>query len=230
MKIGPGGDHRTPSVARSQYWTRCGVLRWNEIQRELVARYNLPPAPRANGTYPLPDAKNPFADPVFPFANPPYAARAYSYVSVAQYEALKAAWYYKYQFNRPSPAKVDAACQRRADDRPARLSVRRRRARRRHRRVAQAALPGSLEEITRKAAEQREAALLSGRATASDIAAGLALGKAVAALVINRAARRRHGRRRRQHGDVAGAMPTPPQRSGEISWMSQEIPARVLRC
>ena len=40
-----------------QYWTGAGVLRWNEIQRELVARYNLPPAPRANGTYPLPDAE-----------------------------------------------------------------------------------------------------------------------------------------------------------------------------
>ena len=47
--------------------------------------------------------------------------------------------------------------------------------------------PAALEEITRKAAEQREAAILSGRATASDVAAGLALGKAVAALVINRA-------------------------------------------
>src|SRR5450432_1413171 len=75
-----------------QYWTGAGVLRWNEIERELVARYNLPPAPRADGTYPIPDAENPFGDPNFPFANPPYASRAYSYVSVAQYEALKAAW------------------------------------------------------------------------------------------------------------------------------------------
>src|SRR5688500_2436780 len=86
--------------AAVRYWTGAGVLRWNEIQRELVARYNLPPAPRADGSYPLPDAENPFSDPVFPFANPPYAARAYSYVSVAQYEALKAAWYWKYRFNR----------------------------------------------------------------------------------------------------------------------------------
>jgi hypothetical protein len=57
--------------------------------------------------YPVPDATNPFADPVFPFANPPYAARAYSYVAVAQYEALKAAWYFKYLYNRPAPSKVD---------------------------------------------------------------------------------------------------------------------------
>ena len=85
------------------YWSGGGVLRWNQILRELVARYNLPPAPRADGTYPAPDAANPFADPAFPFSNPPYAARAYSYVSVAQFEALKAAWAYKYQYNRPAP-------------------------------------------------------------------------------------------------------------------------------
>src|SRR3954468_13338539 len=95
--------------ANARFWTGTGVLRWNEIERELVARFNLPPAPRADGSYPLPDAENPFADPVFPFSNPPYAARAYSYVSVAQYEALKAAWYWKFKFNRAAPARVDAS-------------------------------------------------------------------------------------------------------------------------
>jgi len=61
----------------------------------------------AHGTYPVPDANNPFADPQFPFGNPPYAARAYSYVTVAQFEALKIAWYYKYLYNRPAPSAVD---------------------------------------------------------------------------------------------------------------------------
>src|SRR6266550_6468276 len=89
------------------YWSGGGVLRWNQIVRELVARFNLPPAPRADGSYPAPDPENPFADPQFPFANPPYAARAYSYVAVAQYEALKTAWYWKYQFHRRSPARID---------------------------------------------------------------------------------------------------------------------------
>jgi hypothetical protein len=79
-----------------EYWGTGGVRRWNEILLELVARADLPPAPRADGTYPVPDPNNPFADPQFPFGNPPYASRAYSYVAVAQYEALKAAWYYKY--------------------------------------------------------------------------------------------------------------------------------------
>src|SRR5256885_10059376 len=89
------------------YWAGGGVLRWNQIERELVARFNLPPAPRPDGTYPVPDPENPFADPQFPFANPPYAARAYSYVAVAQYEALKAAWYWKYQFHRRAPPPID---------------------------------------------------------------------------------------------------------------------------
>ena len=81
------------------YWSAGGVLRWNEVLRSLVAQADLPPAPNADGTYPVPSAANPFAYPTYPFSNPPYAARAYSYVSAAQYDALKAAWYYKYQYN-----------------------------------------------------------------------------------------------------------------------------------
>ena len=213
--------------AAVQYWTGAGVLRWNEIERGLVARYNLPPAPRPDGSYPLPDAENPFSDPVFPFANPPYAARAYSYVSVAQYEALKAAWYWKFRFNRLSPSRND----------PAVVTV-----------VPASALPSypsedavlsavtaemlkllfpaSLEEITRMAAEQREAAVLSGRATASDVAAGLALGKSIAALVINRA-------RADGMGAAAGSaamwksLSDAATTKGEIPWQSQESPARA---
>ena len=213
--------------ANARYWTGAGVLRWNEIERELVARFNLPPAPRADGSYPAPDAENPFSDPVFPFSNPPYAARAYSYVSVAQYEALKAAWYWKYRFNRLSPARND----------PAISTV-----------VAASALPSypsedavlsgvtaemlkllfptALEEITRRAADQREAAILSGRATASDVAAGLALGKAVAALVITRA-------RADGMGTAAGnptmwkSLSDAATARGEVSWLSQESPVRA---
>ena len=93
------------------YWAAGGVLRWNEIMRELVARADLPPAPRPDGSYPAPDPDNPFADPQYPFSNPPYAARAYSYVSVAQSDALKAAWYYKQLYGRPSPSTVDGGIQ-----------------------------------------------------------------------------------------------------------------------
>lgn len=209
-----------------RYWGAGGVMRWNQVTRELVARYNLPPAPRPDGTYPVPDAENPFGDPGFPFSNPPYAARAYSYVAVAQYEALKAAWHFKYLYHRPSPATVDVAVHTLlpATDLPSYPS---------EDAVISAVtaemlkvlFPAALEEITKKAAEERSAAILSGRATASDVAAGLALGKAVAALVLNRA---------RTDGTSAAAgspamlkgFADSAAAHGEIGWVSQERPAR----
>ncbi|HZM52420.1 MAG TPA: phosphatase PAP2 family protein, partial [Vicinamibacteria bacterium] len=186
---------------------------------------DLPPAPR-NGTYPAPDPENPFADPNFPFGNPPYAARAYSYVSLAQYEALKVAWFYKYQYNRPSPSKVDSGVQALmpTTDLPAYpsedavlsgVSAE----------LLKILFPTSTEEITRRAAEQREAALLSGKAAASDIAAGLALGKAIAPVFAARAAA--DGFR------TAGGSPAATQAlsnataaKGEVPWHSLETPPR----
>ena len=144
--------------------------------------------PAPDGTYPVPDANNPFADPQFPFGNPPYAARAYSYVAVAQFDALKAAWHYKYLYNRPAPWQVDSGVKALmpTTDLPAYPSedavmsgV--------TAELLKLLFPAAVEEITLKAAEQRQAALLSGKATASDIAAGLALGQAVAAVFVARA-------------------------------------------
>jgi hypothetical protein len=174
--------------AAVRYWSAGGVLRWNEILRELVARYNLPPAPRPDGTYPIPNAATPFDDPQFPFSNPPYAARAYSYVSVAQYDALKAAWHYKYLYRRPAPSQVDPAVTAvvAAGDLPAYPSedavlsgV--------SEALLRALFPAAVEEIAARAAEQRDAALWSGRAAPSDIAAGVALGQGVAAAALARA-------------------------------------------
>jgi PAP2 superfamily protein len=209
-----------------EYWSAGGVLRWNQILRELVARYDLPPAPRDDGSYVFPDAENPFADPAFPFSNPPYAARAYSYVTVAQFEALKVAWFYKYRFLRPSPSRVDGSIQALlpTSDLPAYpsedavlsgVSAE----------LLKLLFPAAVEEITRKAGEQREAALLGGRSTASDLAAGLALGKAVAAVFTARAAA----------DGMRAAVGTPAQwqalasaaaARGEMPWRSLESPAR----
>ena len=94
------------------YWSGGGIVRWNQLLLELVAAADLPPEPNADGTLHVSrSAATPFAFPQFPFANPPYAARSYSYVAVAQFEALKAAWYYKYLYNRPAPSKVDSGIQ-----------------------------------------------------------------------------------------------------------------------
>jgi hypothetical protein len=208
------------------YWSAGGVIRWNETMMEMVARADLPPPPNPDGTYSAPDANNPFAEPQFPFGNPPYAARAYSYVSVAQFEALKAAWHYKYLYNRPSPSAVDSGVRALlpADGLPAYPS--------------DAAVlsgvtaslltllfPTNVEEINRKAAAEREAALLSGRATASDLAAGLALGNAVAALFVARAGAdgmRTAGGSPALFASLAAAAVA----RGDIPWRSLESPPR----
>ena len=208
------------------YWSAGGVLRWNEIMRGLVAQADLPPEPNADGTYPAPSATNPFAYPTYPFSTPPYAARAYSYVSVAQYDALKAAWYYKFLYNRPAPSKVDSGVQSlmpttgvpsypsedavEAGVNLALLSL---------------LFPTQVAAITQKATEQQQAALLAGRATASDIAAGLALGKAVAAVFTARAGT---DGMKAAGGNAAGwkALADAATARGEIPWISRDIPAR----
>lgn len=209
-----------------EYWSSGGVLRWNQFLRELVARSDLPPPPNPDGTYPAPDPNNPFAEPPFPFANPPYAARAYSYIAVAQYEALKVTWYYKYLYRRPAPARVDSGIQ-------APMGVTELPAYPSEDAVLSAVstelmklmFPTAVEEITLKAAEQRQAAMLSGKATASDLAAGLALGQAIASVFVMRASA----------DGMRGAGGTPAQwqamadaarARGEIPWQSLEIPPR----
>jgi hypothetical protein len=208
------------------YWSGGGVMRWNQILRELVARFNLPPAPRDEGGYPIPDAENPFADPAFPFANPVYAARAYSYVSTAQYDALKSAWFWKFQYSRLSPARNDNAITAMVpvSDLPSYpsedavisgVTVE----------MLKTLFPAAVEEVTLKAAEQRNAALWSGKAAASDLAAGLALGKSVAAVFLARAAV--DGMRTAGGSAVLWkALADSATARGEIAWISRDIPER----
>jgi uncharacterized protein (TIGR03437 family) len=208
------------------YWSAGGVVRWNEIVLELVASTDLPPEPNPDGSYPAPDANNPFAIPRYPFSNPPYAARAYSYIAVAQFEALKVAWYYKYLYNRPAPYKVDNGILAigSVSDIPAYPSEDAVEAG-----VAVAILkllfPTGASLVAQKANEQQQVARLTGRATPSDIAAGYALGQAVAAEIIARAGA----------DGMRAAAGTPAQwqaladataARGEIPWKSQEIPPR----
>jgi hypothetical protein len=208
------------------YWSAGAVLRWNEILRELVAKHNLPPYQNPDGTYPFPSANNPLAYPQFPFSNPPYAARAYAYVSTAQYDALVTAWYYKKQFNRPAPYKVDSSLQvlvPKSDlpSYPSEDAV-----------VVGAAVemlkllfPGDQDFIQLKAEEHKRARIISGANVRSDIEAGEALGKAVAQKFVTRA-----------RGDRAGAaagnqtiwtkLETDCKARGETPWISLESPKR----
>lgn len=209
-----------------KYWGAGAVLRWNEILRELVAKHNLAPYQNDDGTYPFPNANNPLAYPQFPFANPPYAARAYAYVAAAQYDALVAAWYYKKLYNRAAPYKVDATVTTllpKSDlpSYPSEDAV-----------VAGAAVetlkllfPGDQDFIQQKAEEHKRARIIAGMNIRSEIEAGEALGKAVAAKFVTRA-----------RGDRAGAaagnqtqwtqLETDCIARGETPWYSLEAPRR----
>lgn len=97
----------TEQMDAIQYWSNNPALRWNEIALELIAKYNLIPGPNPDGSYSLPDPANPAAIPNFPFAHPPYAVRALAYLSVAQFDGLITAWYYKFMYNRPAPSLIN---------------------------------------------------------------------------------------------------------------------------
>jgi hypothetical protein len=217
----------TPDQATAiQYWSAGGILRWNEILRELVARADLPPAPNDDGTYPAPDPNNPFNYPTYPFSNPPYAVRAYSYVAVAQYEALKVAWFYKFLYNRPAPHTVDKKISQMMpttnvpsypseDAVEAGVNAT----------LLAALFPTSITEINQKVSEQQQAALISGRASQSDIAAGFQLGQAVAAIFLARA--KNDGMKNAGgNATIWAQMAANATALGQTPWISQELPLR----
>ena len=185
-----------------KYWSAGAVLRWNEILRELVAKYNLPPYQNADGTYPIPSANNPLAYPQFPFANPPYAARAYAYVSAATYDALVAAWHYKKLYNRAAPYNVDATVnvlipKSTLPSYPSEDAV----VEGVNVELLKLLFPGDQDYIQQRAEEHKRARLIAGANVRSDLEAGELLGKQVAQKFVTRA-----------RGDRAGtAVGTPAQ-------------------
>lgn len=175
--------------AAVQYWGGNALVRWNEIARELAAKYNLIPAPNPDGTYPAPNAANPSQYPLFPFANPPYTCRMLAYWSAAQFDAMIAAWYHKYQFNRPAPHEVDSSIETllphsglpaypSEDAAIAAVS----------KAVLSAMFPLEKDFLAAKAEEHRSSRLWAGMNVESDLVAGDSLGRAVAARFLARAA------------------------------------------
>jgi PAP2 superfamily protein len=209
-----------------KYWGAGGVFRWNEIMRGLVAKYNLPPYQLANGTYPIPSSTNPFAYPLFPFSNPPYAARAYAYVSAAQYDALVACWHYKYLYNRPAPYLVDSSVQSKVTrttlpSYPSEAAV-----------LAGVTaemmklfFPDEIGNIQQLLQQQELAAIKSGAAARSDITAGEALGRQVAEQFIARGRADRAGAAVGTPAIWANFV-TTAQAAGQTPWFSLETPSR----
>ena len=212
------------------YWGAGATYRWNEIARELCARYNLPPVAGADGKYPVPNAdstkKNPNYYPKFPFANPPYASRALASLSVAQYDALVAAWNYKYQFNRLAPSKYDASIATllpvtTIPSYPSEDAV-----------VAGASylvlaamFPGEIAFLDAKLLEHKNSRYWAGMNVESDVTAGETLGKAVAAKIMARA--KTDGMSAANNQALTVTMIENAKKIGTSEvWLSQELPAR----
>ena len=210
-----------------KYWAAGSALRWNEIMRGLVAKYNLPTVTNSSGVYPAPSSANPLAYPLFPFTNPPYSARAYAYVSAAQYDALIACWYYKTKYNQAAPYKIDSSVAAKFINKTDLPSY-----------PSEAAVlagvtaemmkllfPDEIANIQQTAIQAEQATITSGAATRSAVVAGEALGRQVAELFITRA-----------RGDHAGAaigtqtdwtnFQTIALNLGQIPWYSLETPQR----
>jgi len=224
-------NYLTPRVtpenrAAIKYWGAGAVYRWNEIARELSARYNIPPASNAEGKYPLPDAANPLADPKFPFANPPYTSRALAYMCVAQYDALITTWNYKFKFNRKAPYKNDPTIQPLlpASDLPSYPSDAAAIAAASYT-VLIAMFPGEIPYLDGKLSECKNASVWASMNVPSDVSAGDALGKAVAAKVMARA--KTDGMAAANNQALTPGMIEAAKSRGIINpWVSQETPAR----
>jgi hypothetical protein len=213
-------------MEKVRYWSAGTVLRWNEILRELVAKYNLPTVNNADGTYPNPNAANPLAYPYFPFSNPPYAARAYAYVSCAQYDAAIAAYHYKALYKRQKPAVADPEIIELipvVDDYtyPSKEAV-----------IAGAAaammkllFPGEQAYIDAKLQECLSTRVMAGANTRDELKAGVILGETVAAKYLTRA---RNDNASKASGTSADwkKLADDAIAKGETPWMSLEIPAR----
>ncbi len=207
------------------YWSAGHVLRWNEIMMNLVTKYNLPPY-TDSGSYAIPSSANPFAYPYFPFSNPPYAARAYAYVSAAQYDALVACWHYKALYNRPRPYQVDTTVKALAGKTslpsyPSEGAV-----------LAgvtaelmQLFFPDEIANIQQKLAQEELALIASGAAARSDVVAGEALGRQVADVFL---ARGRADNASKAVGTPANwtSFVTTAEAASQIPWLSLETPAR----
>lgn len=219
-------DLGSNQIDNIHYWAAGGVLRWNETIRELVAKHNLPPYQNEDGTYPIPNSLNPFNYPMFPFSNPPFAARAYAYLSAAQYDALVACWYYKKLYNQSAPWKVDSSinAMNGKTDLPSYPSeagvlagV--------TSEIMKLMFPTEVAYIQQKLDDQELAAIQSGSATRTDVKAGEALGRQIASLFTARA-KADHAGAAVGTPDQWTALATNTTARGEEPWHSLEMPQR----
>jgi hypothetical protein len=198
------------------YWAVGGVVRWNQIARQLVAKYNVPPGyDYATGQVSPADAAN-------PYAGPPYAARIYALLSVAQYDALVVAWRAKYQYNRPSLERQGVVARVPILDVPSYPSE--------DAAIAEAScqmlaylFPNEVNWLKAKATEHKKSRLWAGASVPSDIKAGEDIAIALAPKLVERARNDRFTASTDPANTWQVALVKAPYNQ---TWKSLEIPER----
>ncbi|MDB5241372.1 MAG: PA-phosphatase [Spirosoma sp.] len=198
------------------YWAAGGVLRWNQIARQLVAKYNTPPGyDNTTGQVITSNAAN-------QYAGSPYAARVYALLSVAQYDALVVAWRAKYQYNRASLESQGVITRIPVVDVPSYPSE--------DAAIAEAScqvlaylFPGEVAFLKAKAAEHKQSRVWAGTNVPSDVKAGEELAAAVTAKVIDRAKSDRFGQSIDATNNWQTKLASAPY---DQTWRSLALPAR----
>ncbi len=215
-------------IDAAKYWSQNPIIRWNEIARELAAKYNLPPAPLADGTYPQPNPAKPADIPNFPFAHPPYASRAFAYLSAASFDGLITAWHYKYLYNRKPLHVIDPTITTLfpKNDLPSYpsdgavvTSI--------ARDILTAMFPLEKEFILAKSIEANKSLMVAGLNVQSDIDAGDKIGKEIAVKFLARAST--DGLKKAQTSKaVSDSIKNVAQAKYGWAWFNMESPVRPV--
>ncbi|MCF8239188.1 MAG: phosphatase PAP2 family protein [Saprospiraceae bacterium] len=224
MSANPTGSQQD-AIAR---WSTNGFIRWNEIARELVAKYFIFPRANADGNYTLPSPAKPDVYPFFPMATPPYAVRAYSYLSAGTFDALIAAWHYKGLYQRQAPSTYDASITTHLPNQAvpaypsedaviAAFSAT----------ILGAMFPNEKAYINELAEEHKNSRLWAGMNVASDLTAGDALGREIATIFLARAKTDKMGAALGNAADW-DSITVAQTAKGQPIWESLEIPARAM--
>ncbi|WP_420146958.1 phosphatase PAP2 family protein [Spirosoma sp.] len=198
------------------YWADGGIRRWNQIARQLVAKYNQFPNYLTPTTGQLSST-----DPANPKASPSFGARVYALLSVAQYDALVVAWRAKYQYNRPSLESQGIVSRVPVLNVPSYPSE--------DAAIAEASyqvlahlFPDETAWLKNKATEHKQSRLWAGASVASDLTAGEVLAASVAAKVIDRAKSDHFNSAHDPNNTWQSALAKAPY---DVKWQSLEIPA-----
>jgi hypothetical protein len=210
------------------YWTNNPLLRWNEIALELATKYNLIPAPNADGSYPSPDPANPGKYPQFPYSHPPYTSRMLAYLSVAQYDGLVMAWHYKYKYKRQAAYQQDPQIKSAYENNglfsyPSDGAV----IAKASQEVLTAMFPLEKEFLAQKAQDHLESLIVAGLNVSSDVEAGKLIGAEVAKTALTRASTdgMKHAQTNKATSD--SIKKAASDRFG-WSWENQESPQRSV--